>query len=113
MVVDGMYQAVDYLQGIDARAAERQAQVQPDWNVSVGQIPTGRVIQYGPYYRVREYVPFARSNVDVGSALSEQRKIADEEYQSATDAARQIMEHLRSETQNIRQTMTQRYGREF
>jgi hypothetical protein len=113
MVVDGLNDAVGYVQSIDARTLERQAQVQPESGVSAGQLPTGRVIQYGPYVRYREYVPFFRANVDIGSTESERNQIAQEEYETGTDAARQIMEHLQSETRNIRATMTQRYGREF
>ena len=112
-VVYGMRDAVGYLHGIDERTEERQAQVRPQSNVTVGTLPTGRVIQYGPYYRYREYVPFAKANIDIGSALSEQDRIAQEEYDAGTDSAQQIMEHIKSETQNIRQVMSQRYGREF
>ncbi len=112
-VVYGMRDAVGYLYGVGERTEERQAKVRPESKVTVGSLPTGRVIQYGPYYRFREYVPFAKANVDIGSALSEQDRIAEEEYEAGTDAARQIMEHLKSETQNVRQEMSQRYGREF
>jgi hypothetical protein len=49
----------------------------------------------------------------IKSALEEQDKIAREEYETGTDAARQIMEGLQSAMQNIRPALTQRYGRQF
>jgi hypothetical protein len=112
-VVYGMRDAVGYLQGVQVRIEERQSEARPQSNVSVGALPTARVIQYGPYVRVREYVPFFRANVDIGSALAAQERIAAEEYEAGTDAARQIMERLKSETDNMRQVMSQRYGRQF
>ena len=112
-VVYGMRDAVGYLHGIDQRTADRQAQVRPKSNVTVGALPTARVVNYGGYYRVREYVPFAKANVDIASALEEKDQIAAEEYEAGTDAARQVMEHLKSETGSMRQVMTERYGREF
>ncbi|MEM9659001.1 MAG: hypothetical protein AAF961_11625, partial [Planctomycetota bacterium] len=103
-------QIVDSATGAIDRA-DQMASQSPGGNVTVGAIPTFRRINFGGYI-YREYAPYAKAQIDVG-AMQRQQEASDQELQQGLDQAISIMQSIVSDTAQMRETMTQRYGLKF
>jgi hypothetical protein len=111
-VADHMRQAITVIQGIDERTQERLSRVSPGTKIKTGALPTGNVVNYGGYYRVREYVPYFVAEADV-SALQERQRIGEDELQQSADEAYRILDEMRYMRSNVSIKMEEKYKIDF
>jgi hypothetical protein len=102
---------IDQAYGVEDKYAKIDSLSGPS-EVRMGLLPTGRTVQFGPYYYEREYAPYGWATYNQQQqqqSAEQQQKIQEEIYQDV-EQARQTLAQLVSDQENVRSKLSQRYG---